>query len=142
MRKQVTLMLAEVCEDLAKICEKKSVFKKGKKKYGKYNKTFKNKAELYRKLANNSLLKEDAYRQLKILEETKMGQEFRRYNEIPKRTRNAIRTRLKGIEKQYNYNILRKVALKYFEEIREKQQLEQQIEEAEAKLQELKSMKN
>ncbi len=66
-----------------------------------------------------------------------MENKYYTYTDIPKTKRNAVRRRLKGIEKKHGYEILRKVAMKYFEEVKNKEKLRNKIKEAEEKLREL-----
>lgn len=63
------------------------------------------------------------------------------YTDIPKRTRNAILARINATVKKYGYEEFRMVAIRLFNENKEKEKLEKEISEREEELRKLKSKK-
>lgn len=64
-----------------------------------------------------------------------------KYNDIPKRTRNGIESRLKQMIKKYGFDETKNVVNRHFNQAREKAVLEAEIKEAEDKLKELRKKK-
>ena len=60
------------------------------------------------------------------------------YKEIPKRTKNSVRTRIKATVEKYGFDETKSVVTKYFNEEMDKWKLQKQIADAEKDLAKLK----